>query len=90
MIDSAVNQLMRNKKESDADEFKRHNERVENYKKWKESHSVKEIKPGDMLDVLDTEYIWCKATVELKIRCQSREPLLFLHYEVSLHIFDSL
>jgi hypothetical protein len=35
MIDSAVSQLMRNKKDSDVDEFNRHNERIESYKKWK-------------------------------------------------------
>lgn len=33
-----------------------------------------------MLDVKDTEHIWCTATVELKIQTENREPLLYLHY----------
>lgn len=33
------------------------------------------------MDVCDTEYIWCKATVELVVKCANRKDLLYLHYE---------
>jgi hypothetical protein len=33
------------------------------------------------LDVLDTELIWCKATVEMVIRTANRRELLYVHYE---------
>lgn len=39
------------------------------------------MRPGDKIDALDTEYIWCKAQVELKIRAKDRQPLLYLHYD---------
>jgi hypothetical protein len=31
--------------------------------------------------VRDTEFIWCKGTVELKITSSKHEPLLYIHYE---------
>ena len=45
------------------------------------NHIVKEVKAGDKLDVRDTEYVWCKAVVELKIISKKRKPLLYVHYE---------
>jgi len=38
--------------------------------------------------VLDTEHIWCKAIVELKISSENREPLVLLHYEGWSRKFD--
>jgi len=42
---------------------------------------VKNVKPGDKLDVCDTEYIWCKATVELVVKSKIRKDLIYLNYE---------
>ena len=39
------------------------------------------MKAGDIIDVRDTEYIWCKATVEFVITSGLRSPLLYIHYE---------
>ena len=65
--------MIENKKKSgDEAEFTRHQERVKNYETWKDKHKVSQVKPGDMLDVLDTEYVWCRATVELKIKQKDR------------------
>ena len=88
LVDSAVTNMINLKKEErDEAEYKRHQDRLKNHNEWKDKHAVKEVKPGDMLDVLDTEYVWCKATVELKIRSQGRQPLLFIHYEVSIQSY---
>lgn len=67
MIDTAVSMMIKGKQTTDESEYERHHDRLKNFKDWKDKHTVKEVKPGDMLDVLDTEYIWCKATVEHKI-----------------------
>ena len=32
------------------------------------SHTLFHVKAGDLIDVCDTENIWCKATVELVVR----------------------
>jgi len=49
------------------EELQRWEERMNKHCQWQKKHQVCEVKPGDKLDVLDTEYIWCVATVELKI-----------------------
>jgi len=47
-------------------------------------HRVKHVNVGDNVDVRDTEYIWCVAQVKMKIESSAREPLILVHYEVSL------
>ena len=37
------------------------------YKDWLDKKELKDIKPGDKVDVRDTEFIWCIGIVELKI-----------------------
>ena len=54
---------------------------MKKYQDWLESHRVKSVKPGDKLDVCDTEHIWCKATVELVCRTHNRKDLLYIHYD---------
>eukprot|EP00352_Strombidinopsis_acuminata_P001045 CAMPEP_0176346852 /NCGR_PEP_ID=MMETSP0126-20121128/6556_1 /TAXON_ID=141414 ORGANISM="Strombidinopsis acuminatum, Strain SPMC142" /NCGR_SAMPLE_ID=MMETSP0126 /ASSEMBLY_ACC=CAM_ASM_000229 /LENGTH=71 /DNA_ID=CAMNT_0017694611 /DNA_START=864 /DNA_END=1079 /DNA_ORIENTATION=- len=69
MIDTTVKLMVESKKinnEEDAD-YKRWTERVKNHEAWLLKHKVTEVKTGAMLDVKDTEHIWCTATVELKI-----------------------
>lgn len=81
-IDSAVKMMVSAKKESgEPEEFNRWQERMKSYKDWVESHKLKDVKPGDKVDVFDTELIWCKATVELVIKTANRKDLLYLHYE---------
>lgn len=52
------------------------------YKEWLDKKKLVDVKPGDKVDVRDTEYIWCVGVVELKITTQNRPPLLYIHYEV--------
>lgn len=51
------------------------------YNQYIDSHKLHTVKAGDMIDVCDTEYIWCKATVELVIKSQNRRDLLYLHFQ---------
>ena len=83
IIDSAVKLMVEGKRDAGDDEdFRRREERLKNHAEWVEKHKITNVKPGDKIDALDTEYIWCKAVVELKIQAKGRQPLLFLHYEV--------
>lgn len=61
--------MVESKKISNAEDadYKRWTERVKNHEVWLQKHKVTEVKPGENLDVKDTEHIWCVATVELKI-----------------------
>lgn len=52
------------------------------------SHKLHHVKAGDMIDVCDTENIWCKATVELVVKSQNRKDLLYLHYEGWVRKYD--
>ena len=84
IIDTAV-QLMVDSKEKagSKDEQKRYEERVKSYEEWRKKHELPAtVKPGDKIDALDTEHIWCKAIVELVLYSKGRKPLLFVHYEV--------
>ena len=82
IIDNAVKMLIDCKRaDGDEKEADRMTERLKNHENWLEKHNVKFVKPGDKLDVLDTEHIWCSAIVELKIRAAGKIPLLHLHYE---------
>lgn len=84
IIDSAVKLMIKSKADAgDESELKRFDERVKAHQVWLDKQKLKEVKPGDKIDALDTEYIWCKAQVELKIRAKNRQPLLYLHYDVS-------
>lgn len=56
------------KQEGDTSEIARWNERMQNYNKWIKGHRIDSIKPGEKVDACDTEYIWCKATVEMVIK----------------------
>ena len=68
IIDSAVKLMVEGKRDSGDDEdYRRRGERLKNHADWVEKHKITNVKPGDKIDALDTEYIWCKAVVELKI-----------------------
>ena len=54
---------------------------MKKYRDWVAGHKVQSVKPGDKVDVNDTENIWCRATVELVVKTQNRQNLLYLHYE---------
>lgn len=82
MIDKAVKMMVESKCASQGDgEMKRYQERINNHSAWLDKHKVKDIKPGQKLDVLDTEHIWCVAEVEMRITAQNRQPLLYIHYD---------
>ena len=51
------------------------------YKGWTKKHILDTVKAGDKIDACDTEYIWCKAHVELVVKLKNRKDLLYLHYE---------
>ena len=67
-----------------ADELVNFEKRLKSHQAWVDKQTLKELRPGDEVDALDTEYIWCKAQVELKITAKGRPPLLYLHYDVSV------
>ena len=69
------------KDEGDHTEVKRWNERMVQYRSWTKKHILDTVKPGDKIDACDTEYIWCKAHVELVVKNKNRKDLLYLHYE---------
>jgi hypothetical protein len=82
MIDNSVKMIvMGRKNEGNYEEYERWQERMVKYKEWVESHQIKGVKPGEKIDACDTEYIWCKATVELVIKTASHRDLLYIHYE---------
>jgi hypothetical protein len=82
MIDKAVKMMVESKRQSGDDtDSQRWHDRMKNHKEWLGKHRVRDVKPGQKLDVLDTEHIWCVAEVELKITGEKREPLLYLHYD---------
>jgi hypothetical protein len=48
------------------------NDKIKNHDIWQEKHKLPaSIKAGSKIDALDTEHIWCKATIELKISAQN-------------------
>ena len=82
MIDTIVQLTLANKRiDGELEEYNKYQDKIKIRKEWKDKHGVKEVRVGDKLDVRDTEYVWCKAVVELKIVSQNRQPLLYVHYE---------
>lgn len=69
------------KQEGDSSDYIRWNERMQAYKKWVKNHVLESVKPGEKIDACDTEYIWCKATVEMVLKTNNRKDLLYIHYE---------
>jgi len=82
MIDNSVKMIVQARKESgDNESIKTWNERMKKYHEWVNSHKVTSVQAGEKLDVCDTEYIWCKATVEIVVKSAHRKDMLYLHYE---------
>jgi hypothetical protein len=83
MIDSTVRAMVLSKKlGGETEDFDRWQGRVKQYQEWKDTHKLKDCKAGDKIDVRDTEYVWCIATVELKITSHNHIPIYYVHYEV--------
>jgi hypothetical protein len=60
MIDNAVRAIVISKNvNGEKEEFEKWQNRVKSYKEWKDKHKLKDCKPGDKIDVRDTEFIWC-------------------------------
>jgi hypothetical protein len=87
MIDNAVHQMISSLQESKESQegLEKYKQRLESYREWKEKHLLcapgKVVKPGEKVDVRDTEHIWCVGQIELKICTQNRQALLYIHYE---------
>lgn len=47
--------------------YNRYRERAKQYRQWKRSRGIKEVKVGEEIDVLDKENVWCVACVEARI-----------------------
>jgi hypothetical protein len=63
------------------EEFTRFKDRRVKYEAKRSELVLSEIKSGDSVDVRDTEYIWCSASVELVINSKDKAPLLYINYE---------
>jgi hypothetical protein len=85
LIDKAVELTVKSKTEAgDPSDEKRWNERLKNFETWQKKHKLDwtAMKSGDQIDALDTEHIWCKAVIELKISYDTwKPPLILVHYE---------
>lgn len=82
MIDKAVKMMVDSKSANgNEEEIERYNTRLQNHKNWLKKHTLCNARPGQKVDVLDTEHIWCTAEVEIKILAEDRKPLLYLHYD---------
>jgi len=82
LIDNSVKMLVQGKKDLGApEEYDKWYERITKYREWIKSQQLVSVKVGEQIDACDTEYIWCKATVEMIIKTASRKDLLYIHYE---------
>jgi len=82
LIDNSVKMVVQGKSDEGApEELARWQERFSKYNEWQESSVLKSVNVGEKVDACDTEYIWCKATVEMVIRTSNRKDLLYVHYE---------
>ena len=48
---------------------------------WQLSKKLEKVEIGDKLDVRDTGYIWCSATVTMIIESINHDPILAIHYD---------
>jgi len=82
LIDNAVKIYVHGKRqEGDNEVYTKWKERMEHYNQWVDTCRLKTVKVGQQIDACDTEYIWCKATVEMVIKTAQRKELLYVHYE---------
>jgi len=63
IIDSAVKLMVKSRAEAgnDADELSNYEKRLKQHHVWLDKQTLKDLRPGEEVDALDTEYIWCKA-----------------------------
>lgn len=54
---------------------------------WSKSRRVEKFAVGQEVDVLDTEYIWCRGTVREVVSRKTRSQVL-VHYEGWNKIYD--
>ena len=67
---------------SEEDEFAKLEHRLQRHSEWKAKHVVTKCMPGQKVDVLDTEHIWCTAQIELKIQAMDQnDPIVLVHYD---------
>ena len=69
IVDDAVKLIVQSRIEDGKEnEVTRWQERMKNYIIWQNNHKLNNVKPGQIIDALDTEFIWCQAVVDLKIK----------------------
>ena len=65
MVDNIIEKIL--SASSDPEILSTWERRKSNYKAHLESKKVKGLECGDYVDIRDTEHIWCKAEVKMKI-----------------------
>jgi len=78
-IDDVISQLIANSSDTDI-KVQWENQKCD-FTTWQLSKKVEKVDVGQMLDVRDTGYIWCKGTVTMVIESIGKEPILAIHYE---------
>lgn len=67
----------------------RYMDRLKAFGEWKKKQKIDDqLKPGDKVDILDREGIWCVGNIELIIKSEGRQPLFYIHYENWNRKFD--
>lgn len=51
---------------------------------------IDKVEVGDKIDIRDTEYVWCEASVKIKIENPNKETLLVAHYEGWNKYYDEI
>lgn len=78
-IDDVIQQLISHSDDSDI-KVQWENQKYE-FVKWQLSKKVDKIEVGDKLDVRDTGYIWCSASVTMIVESVGNDPILVIHYD---------
>jgi len=47
---------------------------------WQLSKKLTSVEVGDLIDVRDTDYIWCVGQVRMVVESQFKEPVVTIHY----------
>ncbi len=89
MVDDAVKMVI-SCRTKEGHDVVRWQERITNHFKWLTNHTLKEVRAGQVVDALDTEYIWCKAIIDLKINTGKDKAMLLIHYDGWSRKYDEL
>ncbi|CDW85689.1 zinc binding [Stylonychia lemnae] len=85
-IDNVIDQLVLNSQNKEQIEI--WEKQKLDHKTWTDQRKLKNVEVGDLVDMRDNVYIWCVATVTMKIEKANKEPLLIVHYEGWNNYYD--